>query len=172
MLINLEYDPEVLVCSSEQLDSMPDEAARNFWSSVRVKDIFEKLGEGIYEFWESSSPNYIDELIKFYEISNFWDIVNPCYGICDNFQQILERDSTAKELISRKDKTFILVLCEVRRVDQPEDGGWRWHKWGDYIGDYKQTSEYLYDEVEIDKVYTYHFLEVKKRWFENPLKSY
>lgn len=39
------------------------------------------------------------------------------------------------------------------RAEQSPEGGWRWHKWGEYIGDHTPTAEYLYDEPEIERVY-------------------
>jgi hypothetical protein len=40
-------------------------------------------------------------------------------------------------------------------------GGWRWHKWGPYIGKGEPTTEYLDDEDGFaDGVYVYHFYVV------------
>jgi hypothetical protein len=47
----------------------------------------------------------------------------------------------------------------VIKANQSHEGGWRWHKWGEYIGKYEPQYEYLYDEPEIEKVYVYHIYE-------------
>lgn len=35
-------------------------------------------------------------------------------------------------------------------------GGWRWEKWGPYIGTQRSVADYLHDEPDIDYVYTFH----------------
>jgi hypothetical protein len=41
-------------------------------------------------------------------------------------------------------------------------GGWRWHKWGPYIGTQEPKCEYIHDEPEIEEVFTYHVYELKQ----------
>jgi hypothetical protein len=53
------------------------------------------------------------------------------------------------------------VLCKISKKDQPYVGGWRWHKWGKYIGDQNPMCEYIADEPEIDFVYVYNLYKVK-----------
>jgi hypothetical protein len=74
------------------------------------------------------------------------------YGVCDSPTQFMA-SPTGKALEARPGQLL--------RKDQPADGGWRWHKWGPYIGEQKREGyEYLYDEKTIDEVYTYHLYEV------------
>lgn len=82
-----------------------------------------------------------------------------CYGVCDDVQQLLDR---CPMLVEDPDREFAITLTEVRRDEQPADGGWRWHKWGPYIGAHEPQCEYLYDEEGIDRVFCYHVFEVKK----------
>jgi hypothetical protein len=49
-------------------------------------------------------------------------------------------------------------LTEVRKDDQPKQGGWRWHKWGPYIGTHEKQFEYLADEEGIERVFCYHIV--------------
>ena len=79
------------------------------------------------------------------------------YGVCDNIDQLIEQ---CPEL-SDPNRQFVVTLTPVVKANQSEEGGWRWHKWGDYIGTQKPTCEYLYDEPEIDKVYCFHIYEKK-----------
>ncbi|MDX5853404.1 hypothetical protein [Bacillus cereus group sp. BfR-BA-01363] len=78
-------------------------------------------------------------------------------GVCDNPQQILEY---IPELETSKEK-YVVALTRVRKVDQSPYGGWRWCKWGKYIGTQKATAEYLYDEEYIDEIYCYKIFKVK-----------
>jgi len=79
------------------------------------------------------------------------------YGVCDYPYQIID---TWPTLVSDPDHRYIVTLDEIRKDEQPSDGGWRWHKWGTYIGDREPLCEYLYDEPEIDNVYVFHIHEL------------
>lgn len=81
------------------------------------------------------------------------------YGVCDSYEQILEQ---CPELVDSTDREFVITLTPVVKADQPAEGGWRWHKWGDYIGNLDPQYEYIYDEPFIEKVYCYHIYELVK----------
>jgi hypothetical protein len=76
-------------------------------------------------------------------------------GVCDNYQQILDAEP---ELLA-EGRAFVIVLTEIRHANQSSDGGWRWHKWGEYIGTHDIQCEYLYDEVGIEVVYYFTVFE-------------
>lgn len=78
------------------------------------------------------------------------------YGVCDNHQQILD---LYPELVTNHHKYFIF-LTPILKSEQPSDGGWRWHKWGTYIGTHDSQCEYLYDEEGIEQVYCYHIYKI------------
>lgn len=78
------------------------------------------------------------------------------YGVCDSPEQVTDR--WPRIIVDRR--PFVIAFTPFLRADQPEQGGWRWHKWGEYIGTQEPTHEYLYDEPHIDKVYTFHIYEV------------
>ena len=80
-----------------------------------------------------------------------------CYGVCDSPEQLLE---ACPELLL-PGREFVVTVTPIEKANQPEEGGWRWHKWGPYIGAQTQTCEYLYDEPLIEKVYCYHIYEKK-----------
>ena len=82
-----------------------------------------------------------------------------CYGVCDSVDQLLQLYRTFLENDPRR---FVVSVTELLRENQPEVGGWRWHKWGPYIGTQKPQHEYLYDETHINRVFTFHFLVVPK----------
>lgn len=74
------------------------------------------------------------------------------YGVCDNWEQITAR---WPHLVADPE-AYLIAMVEMRREHQSEYGGWRWHKWGEYIGTQKSENEYIYDDKHIDVVYTYH----------------
>lgn len=75
------------------------------------------------------------------------------YGVCDGLLNL--KAKLPREVLDGPRK-FVISLCEIRKDEQPENGGWRWHKWGPYIGTQTPTTEYLSDEPEINRVFTYH----------------
>ena len=86
------------------------------------------------------------------------------YGVADNASQVLDYyDTLYKEHEEyMKDKKFVILMSPVFKNEQSKDGGWRWHKWGPYIGVHEQCCEYLYDEQGIDYVYCFNIVEVRK----------
>lgn len=78
------------------------------------------------------------------------------YGVCDTPEQVFARYCIA-EIPDRK---FCVAFATIVRSEQPESGGWRWHKWGPYIGNFEPKCEYIYDEKGIDQVLLYHIYEI------------
>lgn len=72
------------------------------------------------------------------------------YGVSDNLCQIL---NWCRE--RNIDGQVCIRATPIFRDAQPHGGGWRWHKWGDYIGTKTPTEEYLSDEAEIEFVYAF-----------------
>lgn len=128
-----------------------------------------RVDKGIYEMkhWldRFNFDNYLrDHNVPFYEVFEMYKInkengiENFLYsGVCDNHEQILEK---CPMLVTSKDK-YVIGLTKVRKDKQPLFGGWRWSKWGEYIGDMKPTDKYLRDEKEIDQVYVFEVYQVK-----------
>lgn len=82
------------------------------------------------------------------------------YGVCDGPEQFWETE--LGKFIRESDRPFCVSFTHVAKADQPPDGGWRWHKWGSYIGKGEPQCEYLYDEEGFeDGIYTYHVFERK-----------
>jgi hypothetical protein len=77
------------------------------------------------------------------------------YGVCDSPEQLLSLYDF--EADPRK---LVISLTHLRKADEPPSGGWRWHKWGPYVGKQKPQCEYLYHEPEIAEIFVYHIYEV------------
>lgn len=65
------------------------------------------------------------------------DEIPPDCGVCDSEMQFW---SKYPNFIGRVD------INPIYRSEQPSSYGWRWHKWGPYIGNYNiRGIEYLYE---------------------------
>lgn len=103
------------------------------------------LPRGAYDEWPNLPPAQDGE----------W---RNSYGVCDSVANLLDK---LGDVLNDPQRQFVVTLTSVRREHCPEDGGWRWHKWGPYIGAQNPQHEYLYDETHIDEVFCYHVYEKK-----------
>lgn len=95
---------------------------------------------------------------RFDAIQRHFDNDDPeDFGVCDEPDQVLKRWPQ----IETDPRPLIILFQEIRRANEPRDGGWRWHKWGRYIGTREPQCEYLAHEPEIEKVYTFHVYQVR-----------
>jgi len=84
------------------------------------------------------------------------------YGVADNVSQILDYyDEYKKKFSIDLDDCIIAANCIYKKY-QPSNGGWRWHKWGKYLGKYKISHEYIYDE-DIEMVLVWELLFLKPK---------
>jgi len=65
--------------------------------------------------------------------------------VADSIDQIKEY---YKEEIEDTEKKYIITATPVfqEKENKGKWGGWRWHKWGEYIGKLEPKCEYLDDE--------------------------
>lgn len=81
------------------------------------------------------------------------------YGVCDSIEQFKRTELHTRILASTR--RWCVFFTHVEKVPG-EQGGWRWHKWGPYIGEGHPTCEYLADEPGFDDgVWVYHVLELE-----------
>ena len=78
----------------------------------------------------------------------FWyDSTNDIgsYGVADNLEQI---KNYYKQQIEDPDKKYFISVAPIfqEKENFGKGGGWRWHKWGPYIGNLNPKCEYLDDE--------------------------
>lgn len=85
------------------------------------------------------------------------------YGVADSIEQIKEYFN--EEIEDTNKKYFITVTPVYQdKENKGKGGGWRWHKWGEYIGKLDSKCEYLDDEEfgdDFKHVICFHLYEVK-----------
>lgn len=123
-----------------------------------------EVAEPLVQFWKRNEPPFMLELPQTLHKKwpvrphdNSWEQVDSLseYGVCDSPEQLLslyDFDADPRKLV--------ISMVEVRREHQPPEGGWRWHKWGSYIGEQNPEHEYLYYDKHIDRVFTFHIYEI------------
>lgn len=125
----------------------------NFDYIPQYKDVW-KQGIGIYQCM--CNFNFCEE--EFLEKLNRWgynkrnpmtgnfeeEYIEP-YGVADNINQI---KGLYKKQIECPNTKWVISLTPVFQdlENKGKGGGWRWHKWGKYIGELDPKCEYLDDE--------------------------
>lgn len=130
---------------------------------IVFEDDYRDSFNGVYMCGLNSNYD-IEHITDYKEKRNFKSpLYFQDYGVCDNASQVLDYYDKLFERYEEymKDKLFVIFLTPIFRKDEPETGGWRWHKWGPYIGKYKPRCEYIHDEKGIDYVFCFHIYEVE-----------
>ena len=128
------------------------------------------LKDGVYialnfdalEFEELGGRLTFEQEYKLYP-----DYSKAQYGVADNIEQI---EAYYKEEIESSDKYFIYV-CPIHqdKSNAGKGGGWRWHKWGEYIGTLNPQCEYLDDESFIvDHILVFHIVKINNHEIQSP----
>jgi hypothetical protein len=119
------------------------------------KGVPRKHGTGLYEIGHWNFDFYLSDKWEPYpDLGEF----GP-YGVCDSPDQFMRK---AGAILTVPDRVFVVSFVHLRKADESPGGGWRWHKWGEYIGEQDPQCEYLYDEPVIEEVWTYHVYEQMK----------
>lgn len=147
MLVNLtpnlqEIERIKRICLEKKLDYTPQSDSK--WLQET----------GIYQ---SSFPfnfpsNEFEEFKGKYNIppKQSYDLFAPnynkgAYGVADNIEQIKEYYKEEIQDPNRKYFIYCTPVCQDKE-NKGKGGGWRWHKWGEYIGKLDPKCEYLDDE--------------------------
>lgn len=109
-----------------------------------------RIEKGCYLIGHFGSSHFLQEYKEYSD-----DLSVDPFGVCDSLQQL----KAACPELEGSQREFVVTLTEVRKDEQPDEGGWRWKKWGPYIGEHEITTEYLRDEEHIDRVFCYHIYE-------------
>lgn len=112
-----------------------------------------RIREGVYVECGFNFHNFLEDMPDHGE--SYYSPIDgepPPYGVADSVDQFME---LYEEFINSSRNLYAVGFTEVRRDEQPDEGGWRWHKWGPYVGTQTPTVEYLHDEREITNVVTF-----------------
>lgn len=175
MLVDLKFDWNIIDATLNKFLQYGE--SQQFVDRIKEGNGWEKVQDGIYlshilnehslqmwgitnlkvvRIWNSFIYPY-ETLLEF--LQNTEEDFRQNYGVCDNVQQVLE---VYPELLADTRK-FIVFFEPILKEDQPKNNGWRWHKWGKYIGEQNPEHEYLYDEPNINEVWLYHIVEVEEQ---------
>lgn len=130
-----------------------------------------KAKEHNFEYIPQSDPKWLQETgiyqssfafnfphIEFEEFKDMlnvpfeqcYDLFKPTYhksqyGVADSIEQIKQY---FKEEIEDPNRKYFIECTPVHqeKENKGKGGGWRWHKWGEYIGVLDSKCEYLDDE--------------------------
>ena len=130
----------------------------------------------------------IEELTNFNEVDEF-ELIDkykffPMSGVSDNASQVknylnkiinIYLNGTSKDVYffegqglfnlikNEPNYKFILLLTPIiNNHDTSLWGGWRWHKWGEYIGKHNPQYEYLDHETGIDYVLVWKLCPIER----------
>lgn len=114
----------------------------------------ERVSRGIYLI-----PHFSMDLLIWGK--NNWEQDDPkveglesSSGVCDSVEQFKQ---DVVPLLEKHPEHLIVSMTHIDKKTQPADGGWRWRKWGPYIGKGTPTHEYLGEEPGFENgVYVYH----------------
>ncbi|HMG12787.1 MAG TPA: hypothetical protein VK571_06415 [Gemmatimonadaceae bacterium] len=75
------------------------------------------------------------------------------YGVVDSVEQFTDRFWGA---LSDDPHGYVVAFTRVRKSEQPTEGGWRWCKWGPYLGVGSPQCDYLHGEPHFNEVFCFH----------------
>lgn len=110
----------------------------------------EHVGTGMYLACHWNVGDMVRNTRNRWQEDEWTELPVPESGVCDSPQQL-----TNKYDFNSFPEPVFISFVRIRRAEQPREDGWRWHKWGEYIGDKEPQCEYLSDEPEIEEVYTF-----------------
>ena len=117
-----------------------------------------RIARGLYDHCGHNLRNSIHkgDLVDYADEADHEEF--PKYGVVDSIEQFLELFGGA---VDAAPEHYAVGFTEVRRAEQPLEGGWRWHKWGEYHGVHSPQCEYLHDEPAIESVYTFSVVQLR-----------
>ncbi|MBN3402913.1 hypothetical protein [Clostridium botulinum] len=180
-LVKLINNEEKIKKHNDLCEELKNSEPNINWEKVKLKNINDRFSP--YELWlkelgqektiktikdtmKDINNIYISNLNWKHSLQDLTDykFVNEYnefdYGVCDNASQVLDYcNKEIQEYEKYKKKKYIAVMTPIFKSSQDEYG-WRWHKWGSYIGVQNPQHEYLADEKNIDMIYVFQVKEV------------
>lgn len=126
-----------------------------YWGDLNFNHTIENLSNNKIDPY-SLHPLFFEEDISLKEKLLIWENNPNDYGVADNIEQILEY---YKDQIEHPKDEYCISITPIYqdKANKGKGGGWRWHKWGEYIGTRTPLCEYLDDEsIEFPWVYVFH----------------
>ena len=107
--------------------------------------------DNYWKHYKSFTKDEIKDCIAY--DNNAWK-----YGVADNLEQIINFYNENKDGYFKGNH---VIFCHrvIKNSNEP-CSGWRWHKWGEYIGVQNPKCEYLNDEPEINEVITFNIYKI------------
>lgn len=165
MLVDLKFDRKIYEeCKGDHIEIIDFDTTNGIRLHNKYTFRDGSTDEGVLEYRRLADGVYIGEL----NLNNLLELVTEYdegdwsegeYGVADNLEQILAHGRSIVE----SPKEFILSITPMKKSEQPSEGGWRWHKWGEYIGTQTPTTEYLFDEPLVEEVWVFHFYPIVKK---------
>lgn len=133
-------------------------------------------------YWANLNPENLIKHATHYDLCRRYPSL--AYGVSDNATQVLDnlyhalavyltKDSTHdfftrgkrlyKFLKANPEAVYLITFTPVFNHHNGASGGWRWHKWGRYLGKHTPECEYLDEETNIDYVLIWHLYPLKKK---------
>lgn len=133
-------------------------------------------------YWTNLNPENLINHATHYELYKRY--THLAYGVSDNATQVLDNLYHALETYLTKDNTYdfftrgkrlykfltghpdavyFIRFTPVFNHHNGAIGGWRWRKWGTYLGKHTPQYEYLDEEENIDYVLLWHLYPLKKK---------
>ncbi len=146
-----QFDPKWLqktgIYQSSFAFNFPEEEFMEELDGLYYNESKKKPDETSLEYYTRNDKNWVDQ-----------------YGVADNIKQI---EKFYKKQIKSKTEKFVIALTPVRqnKENKGKGSGWRWHKWGRYIGKLNPLHEYLDDEdfgKNFQYVLCFHLYHVKE----------
>lgn len=124
-----------------------------------------------HNFEHTLTPHYSNPSPYVTDKRMFHDYNRPLSrldGVADNFSQISNYLKEKFEKIEQDnndiDASVVITATPILKSCEPADGGWRWHKWGKYIGLRNPKNEYIHDEDDtINVVWCFSVIPVIKK---------
>lgn len=121
--------------------------------------ILKRLEKGIYQIGCFSLDIMLWDGNNFDQSYPTIEGLENCCGVCDSLEQF-KKDVVP--LLEKHPDPLVVSLTHINKKNQPSKDGWRWRKWGPYIGKGTPTAEYLYDEPGFESgVHVFHVYQLK-----------
>lgn len=126
-------------------------------ANLKIHSPYNNGYEEAHKAWDYRQENDMKFISLFdiaymYKMAMYGHAEHVQYGVCDNAEQILEKWPH----LQYSNQRHFITMTPIYKKNEPESQGWRWHKWGEYIGNHEIECEYLYDEKDIEVVYVFH----------------